>query len=436
MVKWADYLISAVSYNPNREITEVQVHQDLDGKMGPAEIVDKLTIAHNIRRGKSYVTIFQTLNSWKKGEYVNLFRIDGTPYIRIDKNKVNLDNLGELANIDYSKKKDPPSSSLSSTTPTSEKKTKNLEQVSSAPPSTPKPKPADTTKSTQSSSQQQPDTKPPQPATSPHGTLPAAGEVEIPFEKEQPEQVGLEPEPAEPELTELEPEPPEPEPAEPKEPSSSTVSSPHGTLPAAGEVEIPFEDIQPEQVSDDDVSKTVTTSESTTEQKPSSKEDSLEDYEKDYLKRLEKQRKIEEDIEIKAQEEKARQEEIKRQERLQREEEKRNQLKSKSSQSTSADSADNVSKPTDSPHGTLPAAGEIEIPFEDIQPEPVDLEPEPEPEEEEEDATPEQLEKLEQLEKQLAELESRKAEPSEPELGILNFVDPSKGPEHYVRRFH
>ena len=119
MAKWADYLISAVSYNPNRQIMEVEVHEDLDGKMGPVELVDKLTIAHNIRRGKKYVTIFRRLETWKRGEQVNLFRVDGDPYLRTDKNKVPLDNLGDLPNIDYTKKKDP---SLNSTTLTSEKK--------------------------------------------------------------------------------------------------------------------------------------------------------------------------------------------------------------------------------------------------------------------------------------------------------------------------
>ena len=64
-------------------------------------------------------------------------------------------------------------------------------------------------------------------------------------------------------------------------------------------------------------------------------------------------------------------------------------------------------------NGTLPAAGEIEIPFEDIQPELVTDEEEiaqqvqSEPEDEE-NATPEQLEKLAELEQKIIQLETEK----------------------------
>ena len=105
MTKWADYLISAVSYNQNRHIIEVEVHEDLDGVMGPEQLMDKLTITHNIRKGKTFVTIFKTSDSCTLGQKVNLYSVDGNPYLRIDKNRVNLDNLGELSSIDYNKKK-------------------------------------------------------------------------------------------------------------------------------------------------------------------------------------------------------------------------------------------------------------------------------------------------------------------------------------------
>ena len=383
MAKWADYLIPAVLYNSDREIIKVQVHEDLDGKVGPAEIVDKLDIAHNMKKGKTYVTIHKTLNSWRLGERVNLFSVGGDPYLRIDKNKVDLDNLGDIPDIDYSKKKDP---SLNNITHTSEKKT-NV-----APPPSP-PKPAETPK-------------------------------------------------------------PEPEPELPPRK--------RGALPAPGEIEIPFEDIQPEEAPADFIPEPEPPEITETKPKEKSKQDFLDDYEQDYLKRLEQQRQEEEEFVRKAKAEQSKQEEIDKQDRLKREEEQRQKHKV----------TETAKKPVEhvtSPHGTLPAAGEVEIPFEDIQPEeapsdsirsrpePAEIAPSPhgtlpaageidvpfeqeqppeaitseistsegnemdfdeEEDDDDEEPTPEQLARFEELEKQLEEIiqqsEEISAEPEEP----------------------
>ena len=96
MTKWADFLISEVRYSPDhKQILELKQHKDLDGSVGEAEIVTRDKVASNIKRGISYMTIHNgTSSTWKKGEKIRTFVIDGEFFIRTDKNKVDQDNLG------------------------------------------------------------------------------------------------------------------------------------------------------------------------------------------------------------------------------------------------------------------------------------------------------------------------------------------------------
>lgn len=97
MTKWADYLISAVRYNSTRNlITEVKQIKDLDGVESQEDVVDRATVADNVKKGRKYMTVFSSGSNWQKGSEVRTFIIDGNYYIRADKNKVNRDNLGEL----------------------------------------------------------------------------------------------------------------------------------------------------------------------------------------------------------------------------------------------------------------------------------------------------------------------------------------------------
>lgn len=98
MVKWAEYLISEVRYNPDHHrILQVKQHKDLDGEIGEGEIVDASNVASNLKKGISYMTVHNGLSeTWKRGEKINGFQINGEYHIRIDKNKVNQDNLGML----------------------------------------------------------------------------------------------------------------------------------------------------------------------------------------------------------------------------------------------------------------------------------------------------------------------------------------------------
>ncbi len=95
MDKWADFLISEVRYGKNHLIDEVKIHTD-DGAISDSTTVPKSAITHNIKNGKTYKTIFHSLKGWKVGEDVRLFRVSGDYFLRVDQNKVNQDNLGQI----------------------------------------------------------------------------------------------------------------------------------------------------------------------------------------------------------------------------------------------------------------------------------------------------------------------------------------------------
>ena len=98
MVKWAEYLISEVRYSPDhKRILQVKQHNDLDGEVSEGEIVERDVVSANIKKGITYMTIHNgSSTTWKRGYRVRAFIVDGDYYIRVDKNKVNLDNLGML----------------------------------------------------------------------------------------------------------------------------------------------------------------------------------------------------------------------------------------------------------------------------------------------------------------------------------------------------
>ncbi|MCS5530730.1 MAG: DUF3892 domain-containing protein, partial [Candidatus Nitrosopelagicus sp.] len=100
MAKWADYLISQVSYDQNHLITKVRQHRDNGNTMGEGEVVDRHVIADNLGHGVSYMTVYGDLDKIRIGKNVRYFRAFNYHYIRIDGNKVSSDNLGELPQPD------------------------------------------------------------------------------------------------------------------------------------------------------------------------------------------------------------------------------------------------------------------------------------------------------------------------------------------------
>ena len=99
MTKWADYLISEVSYDSNHLISKIKRYRDGGDSISDGEIIDRSTLADSLGHGAGYMTIYSALNKFRVGERVIYFRAFEHHYIRIDKNKVNSDNLGNLPGL-------------------------------------------------------------------------------------------------------------------------------------------------------------------------------------------------------------------------------------------------------------------------------------------------------------------------------------------------
>ncbi len=100
MEKWANHLISAIRYSPDHKyITELVQHEDQDDSITEGAIVKKLDVTDAIKKGNSYMTIYNSNDTWKIGERIRLFMVEGEVFIRTDKNKVERDNLGLLPEI-------------------------------------------------------------------------------------------------------------------------------------------------------------------------------------------------------------------------------------------------------------------------------------------------------------------------------------------------
>ena len=67
MDKWADFLISEVNYDSDHLISSAKRHQDTEKGISLGDIIDRLTIASDIKNGLVYTTIYSAKNSWKKG---------------------------------------------------------------------------------------------------------------------------------------------------------------------------------------------------------------------------------------------------------------------------------------------------------------------------------------------------------------------------------
>ena len=130
MAKWADYLISQVSYDQNHLITKVKRHRDNGNTISEGEVIDRNIVADNLGHGTSYMTIYSALGKIRIGKNVRYFRAYEHHYIRVDNNKVSLDNLEDLPQLDESKQEEKPA--LPKTKPKPAVETKPLSALSSA----------------------------------------------------------------------------------------------------------------------------------------------------------------------------------------------------------------------------------------------------------------------------------------------------------------
>ena len=130
MAKWADYLISQVSYDQDHIITKIMQHRDIGNKISGGEIVDRNVIATNLGHGAKYMTVFGDLGKIRMGKNVRYYRAYDSHYIRIDDNKVMSDNLGQIPQLDGTDQEEKPA--LTETKPKPVAETKPLSAMSSA----------------------------------------------------------------------------------------------------------------------------------------------------------------------------------------------------------------------------------------------------------------------------------------------------------------
>jgi len=130
MVKWADYLISQVSYDQNHIITKVKQHRDIGNEMGDGEIVDRDIIAGNLGHGVKYMTVYGGLDKIRMGKNIRYYRAYEDHYIRTDDNKVMSDNLGDIPNLNGTEQEEKPA--LTETKPKPNAETKPLSALNSA----------------------------------------------------------------------------------------------------------------------------------------------------------------------------------------------------------------------------------------------------------------------------------------------------------------
>ena len=130
MAKWADYLISQVSYDQNHIITKVKQHRDIGNKMADGEIVDRDVITDNLGHGAKYMTVYGDLNKIRMGKNIRYFRAYEGHYIRTDDNKVMTDNLDDIPNLNGIEQEEKPA--LTGTKPKPNAEAKPLSVLSSA----------------------------------------------------------------------------------------------------------------------------------------------------------------------------------------------------------------------------------------------------------------------------------------------------------------
>jgi len=96
--KWCDYAVCAVRYSDNpKHVDQVQVRKDNGDTFGSPTQWSRNTAVVEIESGTDVITIYKDSNGkWKKGAKVNVVKVNGTRYLRTDRDATAADNLGSL----------------------------------------------------------------------------------------------------------------------------------------------------------------------------------------------------------------------------------------------------------------------------------------------------------------------------------------------------
>ena len=91
------FFILAVRYSENSPYIELaRVHKDIGNKETTSEIWTRNQIISKIEEGYTFVIRYKHQDKWKWGRDVHLVESNGKKYLRIDRNKIEEDNLGFL----------------------------------------------------------------------------------------------------------------------------------------------------------------------------------------------------------------------------------------------------------------------------------------------------------------------------------------------------
>jgi hypothetical protein len=166
MDKWADYLISAASYDLNRLISVAICHKYTENGITKGEQLDRDSIISDIKNGLTFITIHSGINSWKKGNKINIFSKGGSHYLRIDDNKTKLDFFGDLPEAIF-------------TQPKSEKLSSKPAEPKPAEPKPAEPKPAEPKPAEPKPAEPKPAEPKPAEPKRPAGALPKESDEEL-----------------------------------------------------------------------------------------------------------------------------------------------------------------------------------------------------------------------------------------------------------------
>lgn len=96
MPRWADYLISAVRYDETvspKLVAEVQIHRD-GYKIPPADIWSRQQLLKALCSIRTIT--WDEKKGWQKGPTVKRVKVNGIFYLKIERNELEGDDLGDI----------------------------------------------------------------------------------------------------------------------------------------------------------------------------------------------------------------------------------------------------------------------------------------------------------------------------------------------------